>query len=73
LAKVDVNKEIDWHGARQAAYGVVVKDWDSPGPRATKVWAGNRLVADADESAGAWPKPVYPEPPCGWDERDALV
>jgi hypothetical protein len=58
-----VNKEIDWHGCRVAYQ--VPRGW-------AEVHIGDRLAWSAS-GEGAWPKPIYPEPPCGWDERDALV
>lgn len=57
-----MNKGNDWHGQRESL--VALSD---------KVWIGDRLIKDRLAADGAWPKPVFPEPPCGWAERDALV
>jgi hypothetical protein len=56
--QVKAPREIDWHGTKPHYI--------------FRTWIGERLVYD-NQGDGAWPKPVYPEPPCGWDERDALV
>ena len=66
-----MNKEIDWHGVSTHLF----KDWNGAAPNERSVnWlrVGNRLAYVAG-GEGAWPKAIFPEPACGWDERDALV
>jgi hypothetical protein len=65
-----VNKEIDWHGPDNTYHTSVSFPIDLRG--VSRLYVGEQLVYDRF-GEGAWPKVVFPEPPCGWDERDALV